>query len=99
MKAVCIYVSAFVLGLLCMRAGFYLVPIYEYRLPGHFIFGPILVVFAGFLFGVPPVSIFLKLVLKSTWKRAIYIGVTIVLVNIFVLAGVAYLFLHSYGKL
>jgi hypothetical protein len=110
MKKAYIYVGAFLIGILAILGGFYVIPIYKiltpiYKIPicKHAPFGmytgPILVIIAYFLLGVPPVSIFMKLLLKNNWKRAILTSFAIVLGNIIVLSTFMYFVLHSIGKL
>lgn len=98
MKRVCIYVCAFLIGVLAIEGGFYVIPIYKHA-PSGLYTGPLSIILAYFLVGILPVSIFLKLILKDNWKRAILRSFAIVLGNIIVLGTFTYFVLHAVGKL
>jgi hypothetical protein len=97
-KKACTYVGAFLIGVLAIEGGFYLIPIYKHA-PSGLYSGPISVIAFYFLLGIPPVVLYLKIMLRNNWKRVIASSFAIVLGDIIVLSASTYFMLHSAGKL
>jgi hypothetical protein len=97
-KRACTYLCAFLIGVLAIEGGFYLIPIYKHA-PSGLYSGPISIIVSYFLLGIPPVALFLKIILRNNWKRVIASSFAIVLGNIIVLSTFTFFILHSAGKL
>ena len=99
MKKTCLYVGAFVLSVIAINLGFYLVPVYHLPWSGHAIAGPFSIYLAYFIFGLPPVLLYFRWVLKDSWLRALVKGAITVLVYVIVAGSFAFVFLRSNGTI
>lgn len=99
MKKTFLYVGAFVLSVIAINLGFYLVPVYHLPWSGHAVAGPLSIYLAYFIFGVPPVLIYFRWVLKDRWRRALLKGAITVLVYVIVAGSFAFFMMRSTGKI
>lgn len=97
MNKALIYTGAFILGLLSVGLGFYLVPVYKLPLQFRSLLGPKMVYWTYFLFPIAPVTFYYKWVLKDAWAPALLKGFATVAVN-FALLAVFVLVMRSAGK-
>ena len=81
MKRVIIYTGAFILGLISIALGFYLVPIYKLSGLTTPLLGPLVVFLAYFIFGVPPITLYFRGLSKDRWWPALLKGLGIVILN------------------
>ncbi|MDO9289409.1 MAG: hypothetical protein Q7T83_11545 [Thermodesulfovibrionales bacterium] len=99
MKKITIYVGAFIVGLIFIGLGFYLVPVYQHPLSRHIIWGPLSVFLAYFIFGLPPVTIYFRYALNDRWTRALLKGTGIVVTNVIVLGSLTFIVMRAIGKI
>ncbi len=95
MKRTCIYIVAFVLGLLSINIGFYLMPVYQ-LLPNHIVLGPLFVFLVYFILGLPPVVVYFRVILKDNWLRSLFKGTVIILINVLLLGSFAFIMMRKF---
>jgi len=99
MKKILIYFSAFFLGVISISVGFYLFPFYKLSLVHNNILGPLSVFLFYFIFSLPPVTIYLKWLLRISWTKAITRGGIMFLFIFMAMAIVGSIFMHPlWGK-
>jgi hypothetical protein len=87
------------LGLFSINLGFYIVPVYKLQLNSHIILGLLSIYLAYFIFGLPPITLYFRWLLKDSWKRALLEGSVIVIMNVIVMASFAYIVMRQTGKI
>jgi len=97
LKKIIIYGAAFILGLFCINLGFYVVTVYHY-VPRQPLLGPLSIFVAYFVFGVPPVVLYFRWVIKDRWTHALLKGLAMVLLNVMAMAGFAFIIMRATGK-
>ena len=75
------YAGAFMLGLISIALGFYLVPIYKLSALTTPLLGPLVIFLAYFIFGVPPITLYFRGLSKDRWWPALLKGLGIVILN------------------
>jgi hypothetical protein len=97
LKKTIIYGGAFLLALFSINLGFYIVPVYRHAAQ-YTLLGPLTILLAYFVFGLPPVTLFFRGVVKDSWPRALLKALGTVLLCVIVMAGFAFIMMRSGGK-
>lgn len=91
MKGILVYAGAFLIGLLSIGAGFYLLPLY--KLPAWYrsSFGLIFCYFSYMILGIPTVTLYLRWLLHDSWRAALAKSVVTAVLNFIVIMAVYFI--------
>lgn len=95
MKKTGMYIGAFLLGMISIGLGFYIVPVYQHPLSRHMILGPLTLVLTYFIFGLPPVTIYFKWFAKDNLPKALLKGSIMIILCIAVMTIFTFAIMRS----
>jgi hypothetical protein len=98
MKKTGIYLGAFILGMISIGLGFYVVPVYQHPLSRHIILGPLSILLTYFIFGLPPVTLYFKLLVKDRLFISLLKGTIMVISCIAVMTFFSFAIMRAIGK-